>query len=552
MSSDIPATTEPPKPANALPSRTPLPDIADIIFVLLIFLLLNLRPEFVLEDGSTGWHLATGKWIISHGAIPHQDFLSATFPGKEWVPYEWLSDVTAAALDAIGGIKLVAVATSCAIAWLFSLVYLECRRNGCHFVVALLLTIVASLGSSIHWLARPHIFTFFGVFLVTRHLEKFRRGEETTRRLLISIAVIMMLWSNFHPAFLVGFALIVIYMYSEWKSWLGSGGLYKAASLGRLKIFACALPVAFGATLINPNGTRMYSYIFNYLRQSYVLQNTQEYMPPNFKELHAICMLLIFFAWAVGLAGSRRSVGLAPFLAVMAFAYLGINSMRNEPLFVLVATPFAATLLAQFSLRKFFGRGYVLAPWLQERLAKFRPVAENIDEIERTCTMHILPIATTLLLCISCFSQGKIGPLELVPSDFDPMTKPTETLKCIDAMHLDYKHGLNYDNWGGYIYYKTQKPVFIDDRLDFYGSDYFVDYSKMLRQGADAKGVMDRRQVQWVIFPKKSEFIAQLKASPNWQVLCEDKAATVMIRKDAPTPAPSQPEPSSANAPSKP
>src|SRR5262249_26242989 len=153
--------------------RLPLPDLADIIFLLILQLVLYLKPDFVFSDGSTGWHLVSGNFILDQHSIPHTDLFSYTFPGKTWVAYEWLSDLIMAALTRIGGLNLLAVVVSCAIALLFSLLYLECRRNGCHFFLAVVLCVLGAIVSSVHWLARPILFVFFGVYIFATTLEKF-------------------------------------------------------------------------------------------------------------------------------------------------------------------------------------------------------------------------------------------------------------------------------------------------------------------------------------------------------------------------------------------
>jgi hypothetical protein len=533
MSTEETPPVETSNAAPVLPARTPLPDVADIIFLLMLYLMLSLLPNYVLGDGSTGWHLATGMWILDHGSIPHTDLFSNTFPNNPWVPYEWLSDVVGALLVRVGTLKLLAVATACAIAWLFSLVYLECRRGGCHVAVALVLTILAALTSSIHWLARPHIFTFFGVFLLSRHLEKYRTGVDSRKRLLITIAVLMTLWSNLHPAFLVGFALIIIYLSSEIVVWLCTSKTLRSASTRRLQTFAMALVLAIACSFINPNAGMMYGYIFHYLQQSYVLQNTQEFMQANFHELHALCMLILFFIFIGALACARRSIGLAPLLTMLAFAYLGLNSMRNEPLFAIIAVPITGALFGSFSLRKIIGKPFANADWLERWLTKSRRITKDFDEMERISNMHLLPILSTVLLAIACPFGGKIGPVELVTSDWDPINKPTKTLRCIEEYKLNWRNGLNLDNWGGYIYYVTNNRVFVDDRLDFYGSNFFIDYKKMSQLDADWRQVMDKHEIKWILFPAKGPLIEALRKSPEWQLLCEDKGSAVMVRKPA-------------------
>lgn len=520
--------------APAATDRKPLPDIADLIFVFIVGLLVFMLPSYMLNDGSTGWHLATGHYILQHGQIPHTDLFSSTYPDRPWVPYEWLVDLFAAILDKIGGLKLVAVAASLAVAWLIPLLYLQCRRSGAHFAIALALCMFGVFASTVHWLARPHIFTFYGVYLFSQLLERYRTGVISGRKLLIGLGLTMVVWTNAHPGFLIGIAIAVIYLVCEAMIAFSSSGDFQRDSISRLKVFAAALGTAIGATLINPNLFHLHVYISEYLHRSVVLQNTNEFMPPDFKQLHAICMALIFFMFVVGLVLRRTQIGLAPLMMVLAFAWLGINSMRNEPLFVIVAVPITAALYSNMSLENVFGLGFTPAAWLVNGQNRIKLFSANIDEVEATCTMHILPIALSVLLVGSCLLGGKIGPVELVTCDWDPKNKPTETLKCIKDHNLDWRHGFNLDNWGGYIYYKTGNRVWIDDRLDFYGEKVFVDYGRVVKQMPGWESLLERDKIEWILFPKLSTFTQSLLTNPDWKLLCEDPAAVVLVRASKP------------------
>ncbi len=55
-------------------------------------------PDMLFGDGSTGWHIVSGNYILRHHNIPHTDIMSYTFADKALVAYEWLSDVFMAAL----------------------------------------------------------------------------------------------------------------------------------------------------------------------------------------------------------------------------------------------------------------------------------------------------------------------------------------------------------------------------------------------------------------------------------------------------------------------
>src|SRR5215469_11243154 len=62
----------------------------------------------ILNDQDPYWHIAAGRWIIAHRAVPHQDVFSFSMAGAPWVPHEWLSEVIIAAVyDWLGWAGLV-------------------------------------------------------------------------------------------------------------------------------------------------------------------------------------------------------------------------------------------------------------------------------------------------------------------------------------------------------------------------------------------------------------------------------------------------------------
>ena len=46
-----------------------------------------------LDNTDTWFHLAAGRWIVSHGAIPATDTLSWTVRDHPWINTQWLFDV---------------------------------------------------------------------------------------------------------------------------------------------------------------------------------------------------------------------------------------------------------------------------------------------------------------------------------------------------------------------------------------------------------------------------------------------------------------------------
>jgi hypothetical protein len=117
----------------------------------------------LLGDCDTGWHIRTGEWILAHHAVPARDIFSFSKPGEVWYAWEWLSEIIFAWLYRHGGLATLALFAILLLAFTFTLVF-RLVRGQSNALVAVIVTMLAAAGSSIHWLARPHLFTL--LFLV--------------------------------------------------------------------------------------------------------------------------------------------------------------------------------------------------------------------------------------------------------------------------------------------------------------------------------------------------------------------------------------------------
>src|SRR5690348_8820865 len=50
----------------------------------------------LLNDPDTYLHIAAGRWMIAHGALPMSDPFSHSMAGAPWVPHEWLAEIVLA------------------------------------------------------------------------------------------------------------------------------------------------------------------------------------------------------------------------------------------------------------------------------------------------------------------------------------------------------------------------------------------------------------------------------------------------------------------------
>jgi hypothetical protein len=115
-----------------------------------------IRPDALLSDADTYWHLAAGRWMLEHGAIPKGDPFSHSMPGAPWTTQSWLTELALAATYAAGGWSaLVVLATTCFAITLAGLTrFLLARMEPVH---ALLFVGMAAAMMLSHLLVRPHV-----------------------------------------------------------------------------------------------------------------------------------------------------------------------------------------------------------------------------------------------------------------------------------------------------------------------------------------------------------------------------------------------------------
>ena len=154
----------------------------------------------LLNDGDTLSHIAIGRWIIEHRALPFHDPFSFTFRGQSWVPHEWLAETVFAALYDWLGWGGVVAATGLAIAAAFALLTgalqrsLGPRRAAIGAALAFLLT-------EGHLLARPHV---LALPLTVIWMAGVIRARDERRAPPFALLPVMVLWCNLHGGFVVG------------------------------------------------------------------------------------------------------------------------------------------------------------------------------------------------------------------------------------------------------------------------------------------------------------------------------------------------------------
>lgn len=515
-----------------VPQKSPLPDAGDMLFIFLASLTLFMLPNFLFGDGSTGWHIVTGMHILDTGSIPHTDILTSSHAERPWVAYQWLTDVIMALLVKAGGLNLLAVACSVTISSLFLMLYDRMRRDGVSVFPSLFFVVVGSLLSAMHFLARPHLLNFWGVYIFSTKLEDFYRGRLDFKKLCLWLIPTMILWTNMHPAFALGIGISGIYFVAIlFGCFFNSDAEGAKNNFQRLKSLFILLVALCAVTLVNPYGIELHQYIYLYLKtKTAVVSQTDEFQSPAFHgDLHSICLEILFFALLAGLFRAAKNISLPRFLTVVTFAHMALQAKRNMPLFAIVALPAIGELLGHMKL--FGSIATENQNVLQKVIARGRKAFSDFEAQELQCKMHVVPIVFSLFLAVAAFMGGSVAGNQILNSGFNPKDKPTKTLDYVVKNNLDPANGFNYDNWGGFLRYKTGKRVFIDDRADFFPESFYLEYASCSRALPGFEKVFEKYHLYWVIMPSNSLLGGELSKNPDWKLVAEDKASKLFVNE---------------------
>lgn len=174
--------------------------VAPLLVGLGVYFVAVIGARALLNDGDTLSHIAIGRWIIAHYAIPFDDRFSYTAQGHHWVPHEWLAEVILAGLYDWLGWGGVVAATGLAAATAFALLALALQRTLGPGPAAIGALAAFSLTEA-HFLARPHALAWPLLVIWTDNIIAARdKGGLPSLALL----PIMILWCNLHGGFAIG------------------------------------------------------------------------------------------------------------------------------------------------------------------------------------------------------------------------------------------------------------------------------------------------------------------------------------------------------------
>ena len=442
----------------------------------------------VLGDGDTWSHLATGEWMLAHGAVPRADPFSHSMPGAPWTAHEWLSEIVLS-----GGLPRRRVERRHASD--------RRRRGGCG----------ADHGPQGR--ARPVRRGARGRGRAGRRAlaaeparapascwrcpsprhgpsDSWKRAIGTRRRRSCS-RPLMTLWSNMHGGFVFGLALIGPFAFEA------VAAAPREARIAVLRAWALFGLAAIGAALVNPYGVEALIFPFRLMSMEN-LSSISEWRPQDFGHvgpMEIALILLLGFALTRPMATPPIRAALVAGLVAMA-----LEHARHAQLLGLVAPMLLAS-----------------------------PIAEAIGAArQREWRQGVARVALAGSLA-AAMALGALRFAEPIVRG-DGRVAPISALAAVPA-GLRTMPVLNGYGFGGYLIWSGVRP-FIDGRADMYGDAMLGLYRKLdAGDPATVEDTLSRYRIAWTIFPPNSQIVATLDREPGWRRLYADKVAVVHVRE---------------------
>ena len=478
--------------------RLPRPTLAEVFFAVLLLTAFSRAESLqaLLADGDTGWHIRTGELVLASGRVPVHDPFSFSRAGQPWFAWEWLSDASFAALWGWKGAGGVAAACGVILSLAFTVLFARLLKRGVGLLPSIVVVMMAVSASSVHFLARPHVFSILLYATALWMVERDRANHGAAVWLLIPLTA---LWANLHAGFMAWIATVLLLCAismteSRWAAALRYGALAAGCT---------------AASLLTPYGWKLHAHVAEYLNSSWILDHVQEFQSPVIRSEGMMVYALMLLAAAAAAPRADRFEGV---LAVL-WGFASLRSARHVPLFAIAAAPVVATACAQLWRRGARRRGAHSAASILEQFSQ--AIGNGPAR-----AWWIAPVAAAAIA---------IAPAIEFPASRFPVRGVERNLA---SLVVGTPRVLTSDQWADYLIYRLypRQKVFFDGRGDFFGPAVGGHYRTLLAATGEWRELLERYGFDRALLPEDWPLSTMLEREPGWRRVYRDEVAVLYVR----------------------
>jgi hypothetical protein len=489
-----------------------------------IFIFLSTHP---IRPHDFWWHLKAGATIATTGHIPLVDTFSYTVLGQPYPSYQtyWLMELALYGAYSLGGSALVVFVHSAVITAAYGLLFGLCLRCSRSWRVAAASTLFSAALGLNDWNVRPQAIAplLAVVLLWVIYYARATRVAKGTSRLglwwLAPVFFSMLIWVNSHGSFVIGLILLGIWLADDvWhilKARLADGGWERVKLLREPCL---ALLTAALACLFNPRGLGILAYLGT-IGGDPVIQNlVPEWMPPAFDSLHGSFFLIGLLLSATVLTLSTRQLNFFQMLTFLAFAALGLKTLRGVIWFGIVMAPVLADHLPNLAEQA-------------RRIVK-RPIGSH-SQSQSLLLNYVLAGFVLLGVCFSLpWFKDRLGFLGEKSGLLSSET-PVEATRFMleEGLPAPVFHDMSF---GSYLIWAAQPvyPVFVDSRIELYPVEIWQDYLEISAAKGGWEAKVDRYGINTLMLSPSTQrlLVEAVSESSHWQLVFEDAHSVLFVR----------------------
>jgi hypothetical protein len=488
-------------------ARRLCPTLADFFFVALLvwlFVAGSFGWMGLLADGDTGWHIRAGEWVLDNQWAPTRDLFSFSKPGETWYAWEWLADLFFAMLYRQAGLKGVVLAAAVILTATSFVVLRAMLWRGANPLVAVAVCLLGVGCSSVHYLARPHIFTLLLMAVSVWMLSSDRQRPTGRVWLLIPLTA---LWANLHGGFVALIAMLGLTAAgSAAEAWLEPA--MRGARLRSARRYALLAGGCLAASLVNPFGYHLHAPVVTYLKSDWIRKSVEEFQSPSFRDETMLQFEILLIAGLFVAAAAARRRRVVEALWILLWTHAALGSVRHVSVYVVVATPLIAAGLTRVWERAAAGCSRDSVVSILKDLGD-----DSAPGFRRVTAWAAVPVLALVVIN-------------------EPLKWPNDFPKERFPVNLVNRHGeslagarvFTSDQWADYLIFRSypRQRVFFDGRSDFYGPEIGQQYLRIVQVHFEWEQLLDRHRFDYVLSPPDWPLASMLKRDRRWRIVEDD------------------------------
>jgi hypothetical protein len=484
-----------------------------LVLVLLGFILLTLTGIRTISSPDIFTHIALGQ----AGSVT-ADTLSYTMTGQKWINMHPLYNSLVHLLWSLGGAGLVTISHVLVVLAAFIMMFRFGKEWGGPLSQGLALLLCSRLMLPVF---NPGPVVFFMLFTALFLTLLYR--IKNFNLLAVILLILQVLWTNMHPSFIFGPALILFFAIENWQ---GTRQTSRAAMMTPLttKLFGLSA-VALAVTLINPNLINLHRHIF----ANWILLTGTEGLEwislfSNFFPQSFISNLTIF-ALILGAGGlitlQKRLPAMITAMALIG-AFLTVRSIGSLNLFAFLSFPF---MVLSFN---------AVSEYLVRTLT-------TVFKTSETMLHNVLSIIALVLIIVSAGSlitnraYTNIGSASRFGLGVEEGAFPVAAAGILSRDDFP-KNIINIAHDGGYIALQNPaRKIFCDTRTSFYGAAFYKTLNgALLGQPGAWKTILSDWNPHAVVlngcWPDAGALANRMIASAAWKLVYFDGSTVILVR----------------------